>query len=102
MVILDFDRYLYFACIYFFSFLFPALLTIISPTQAGLTPLLQPESLVCGASGPPIRKETNVNRREFSKRMLMLGIGAKAGLAKAGSAETQNRPGDLYEEPPKK
>jgi len=43
-----------------------------------------------------------VNRREFSKRMLVLGIGAKAGLAKANPAEAENPSGNYYEEPSKK
>ncbi|MFB0524411.1 MAG: FAD-dependent oxidoreductase, partial [Phycisphaerae bacterium] len=43
-----------------------------------------------------------MNRREFSKRILMLGIGAQVGLAKDKPARTTNKIGNYYEEPPKK
>ena len=43
-----------------------------------------------------------MNRREFSKRMLMLGIGTYAGTAKGSPAEAEIGPGNFYEEPAKK
>jgi hypothetical protein len=43
-----------------------------------------------------------MDRRDFNKRMLMLGIGAHAALAKAANAAAANQPGSFYEEPPKK
>ena len=43
-----------------------------------------------------------MNRREFSKNSLMLGIGALAGCAKANQVRTRNQPGNYYEEPVKK
>ncbi|MFQ6036153.1 MAG: FAD-dependent oxidoreductase [Sedimentisphaerales bacterium] len=43
-----------------------------------------------------------MNRREFSKRILMLGIGAQAGLTKGKPARAANKIGNYYEEPPKK
>ncbi len=43
-----------------------------------------------------------MNRREFSKNVLMLGIGAQAGFAQGNPAETRNQPGNFYEEPVKK
>ena len=42
-----------------------------------------------------------MNRREFSKNSLMLGIGALAGCAKANQVRTNNQPGNYYEEPVK-
>ena len=43
-----------------------------------------------------------MDRREFSRRMLALGIGAQAVSARGESVETGDQPGDFYEEPPKK
>ena len=43
-----------------------------------------------------------MNRRDFSKRVLMLGIGAQVGLAKGKPARTANKIGNYYKEPPKK
>jgi len=43
-----------------------------------------------------------MNRREFSKNVLMLGIGAQAGFAQSNPAKTRNQPADYYEEPAKK
>jgi len=43
-----------------------------------------------------------MNRREFSKHMLILGIGAQAGSAKGNQARSRNQPGNFYEEPAKK
>jgi len=43
-----------------------------------------------------------MNRREFSKNVLMLGIGAQAGSAQGNPAGTRNQPGNFYEEPVKK
>lgn len=43
-----------------------------------------------------------MNRREFSKNSLMLGIGALAGCAQANQVRTKNQPGNYYEEPAKK
>jgi len=43
-----------------------------------------------------------MNRREFSKSGLMLGMGFMAGSASGGPARSQVQPGDYYEEPVKK
>jgi hypothetical protein len=43
-----------------------------------------------------------MNRREFSRSMIMLGIGAHAGLAKSKSVRAESQIGDYYEEPAKK
>ena len=43
-----------------------------------------------------------MNRREFSKSVLMLGIGAQAGFAQGNPAGTRNQPTNYYEEPAKK
>ncbi|MCK4294487.1 MAG: FAD-dependent oxidoreductase [Planctomycetes bacterium] len=43
-----------------------------------------------------------MNRRDFSKHVLMLGIGAGAGLAKGNEARAKNKIGNYYEEPPNK
>jgi len=43
-----------------------------------------------------------MNRREFSKRSLMVGMGLLAGSARGNSAGTGNRPGSYYEEPAQK
>jgi len=49
-----------------------------------------------------VKKETKVNRREFSKSGLMLGMGVLAGSAKGYPLRTKNQPGNFYEEPAKK
>lgn len=43
-----------------------------------------------------------MNRREFSKNVLMFGIGAQASFAQGNPAGTRNQPGNFYEEPAKK
>ena len=43
-----------------------------------------------------------MNRREFSKRMLMLGLGVHAGCLKGTAARTGRQPMNYYEEPAKK
>jgi len=43
-----------------------------------------------------------MNRREFSKNVLMLGIGAQAGFGQGNPAGTRNQPTNYYEEPAKK
>jgi len=43
-----------------------------------------------------------MNRREFSKNALMLGIGAQAGFAQGNPAGTRKQPTNYYEEPAKK
>ena len=43
-----------------------------------------------------------MDRRDFHKQTLMLGIGALAGSVKANAPRTRNQPDNLYEEPPKK
>lgn len=43
-----------------------------------------------------------MNRREFSKNSVLLGMGTLAGLPKAGVARVQNQSGEYYEEPAKK
>jgi hypothetical protein len=43
-----------------------------------------------------------MNRREFSKQMLMLGMGVGAGSAKGEPAGAGDKVGDYYEEPAKK
>lgn len=44
-----------------------------------------------------------MNRRDFHKKMLMLGVGLQAGLAKAGSGSNeQNQPSNYYNESLKK
>lgn len=43
-----------------------------------------------------------MNRRDFSKRVLMFGIGAQVGLAKDKPARTANEIGNYYREPQKK
>ena len=44
----------------------------------------------------------DMDRRDFNKRMLLLGIGAQAALAKAAEAATANQPANFYQEPAKK
>jgi hypothetical protein len=46
-------------------------------------------------------KETRMNRRDFSKRMLILGVGVHAGTAMGGSA-AMSQSWSYYEEPVKK
>jgi hypothetical protein len=43
-----------------------------------------------------------MNRRDFSKQILMLGIGAGAGCAKGNQQRIRNQPANYYEEPAKK
>src|SRR5512134_297155 len=43
-----------------------------------------------------------MNRREFSRNSVLLGIGAIASLGKTNRAEAQDQSGDYYEEPAKK
>ena len=43
-----------------------------------------------------------MNRREFSKNSIMLGVGALAGFPNSGKARAQGQSGDYYEEPAKK
>jgi len=43
-----------------------------------------------------------MNRRDFTKQVLMLGMGVHAGLAKASPARTTAESGDNYQEPPRK
>jgi len=43
-----------------------------------------------------------MKRREFSKQMLMIGIGLQAGLAKGEPIVAGNEPDNYYKEPPKK
>ncbi len=43
-----------------------------------------------------------MNRRDFSKHILMLGIGAQAGFAKGNPVRTRNQLVNYYEEPAKK
>ena len=45
--------------------------------------------------------ETGMNRRDFSKQILMLGIGAQAGWAKGNRARSRKQPADYYQEPAK-
>ena len=47
-------------------------------------------------------KEARMNRRDFSKRMLMLGAGVHAGTAMGGHAAAMSQSGAYYEEPVKK
>ena len=42
-----------------------------------------------------------MDRRDFSKNILMLGIGAQAGFAKADSTRAKNKGDNYYREPPK-
>jgi hypothetical protein len=48
------------------------------------------------------RKETDMDRRDFSKRTLLLGMGALAGSAQGAPEKTGNQPADYYEEPARK
>ena len=43
-----------------------------------------------------------MNRRDFSKNSIMLGVGALAGFPKNSKANNQAKSGDYYEEPAKK
>ena len=43
-----------------------------------------------------------MNRREFSKNSVLLGVGALAGFSKSSKAIAQKQSGDYYEEPAKK
>jgi hypothetical protein len=43
-----------------------------------------------------------MNRRDFNKHILMLGIGAQANFTKANPVAAETQPGNFYEEPPKK
>jgi len=43
-----------------------------------------------------------MNRREFSRNSVLLGMGALAGFGESGQAMAQNQSGDYYEEPAKK
>ena len=43
-----------------------------------------------------------MNRREFSRNSVLLGMGALAGFAKSSQATAQNQSGDYYEEPAKR
>ena len=43
-----------------------------------------------------------MNRREFSRNSVLLGMGALAGFGKSSRAKAQNQSGDYYEEPAKK
>ena len=43
-----------------------------------------------------------MNRRDFTKHVLMLGIGAQAGFAKGSPAGTTGESSDNYQEPAKK
>jgi len=49
-----------------------------------------------------IDRESRMNRRDFSKRMLMLGAGIHAGAAIAGSSAAKGQSGPYFEEPIKK
>lgn len=46
-----------------------------------------------------MKEGAEMNRRDFHKQTLMLGIGALAGSAKANTGRTSNPHGDFYEEP---
>ncbi len=43
-----------------------------------------------------------MNRRDFSKNSILLGVGALAGVPKYSQARARNLSGDYYEEPAKK
>jgi NADPH-dependent 2,4-dienoyl-CoA reductase/sulfur reductase-like enzyme len=43
-----------------------------------------------------------MERRDFYKRMVMLGVGANAGFAAGGVSEAREPTGDYYHEPAKK
>ena len=43
-----------------------------------------------------------MNRRDFNKQILMLGIGARAAFAKGNKQSTRNQLDSFYEEPTKK
>lgn len=43
-----------------------------------------------------------MNRREFSRNSVLLGVGALAGFGKSSQAKARNQSGDYYEEPAKK
>ncbi len=43
-----------------------------------------------------------MNRREFSRNSILLGMGALASLGKSSQVKAQNQPGDYYEEPAKR
>ena len=49
-----------------------------------------------------LRKGIRMNRRDFTKHVLMLGIGAQAGFAKGSPARTSGESSDNYQEPAKK
>ncbi len=48
-----------------------------------------------------VRKETRINRRDFSKHSLMLGMGVLTGFPKDSKARALNQPMNYYREPPK-
>ncbi|MHC4681576.1 MAG: FAD-dependent oxidoreductase [Planctomycetota bacterium] len=43
-----------------------------------------------------------MNRREFSKNSMLLGVGALAGFPKGSQARARNESGDYYQEPSKR
>ncbi len=43
-----------------------------------------------------------MNRREFSRNSILLGMGALAAFGKSNQAKAQNQPGDYYAEPTKR
>jgi hypothetical protein len=49
-----------------------------------------------------LRKEIAMNRREFSKNSVLLGVGALAGFTGESQGRAASRSGDYYEEPAKK
>ncbi len=49
-----------------------------------------------------IEKGEGMNRREFSKNSIMLGVGALTGFSRSGAVRAQDQSGDYYEEPSKK
>ena len=57
---------------------------------------------IVGGEGGFVEKGESMNRREFSRNSVLLGMGALAGIAKGGQAKAQNQSGDYYEEPAKK
>jgi len=48
-----------------------------------------------------VRKETGMNRRDFSKHSLMLGMGVLAGCQVGNAKRSINEPINYYREPPK-
>lgn len=49
-----------------------------------------------------VEKGESMNRREFSRNSVLLGVGALAGFPKGGQARARNEAGDYYAEPPKR